>query len=313
LYKLSFLGGIQSSDGQVLPAFNRVFTTVGTFVPSGMIAYWNFENQVNDQVGTFNPAAGGIVNLTYAASFSANAGLAGVFDGTTSIVEIPNGDQLDKTSNFTISFWVKAISAGHVDSSGNPKGQFVFGLGAFYGFQFEMAGDYSSCKLAATYNVGDTNTQSEDLWFPGDGKTGANGGWQGWTFCKDLTGSGGVAGLIKDKWAFMVCTYNSATKIGTMYINGDEMKAQDFNLWPAGSKDLAITGLKYNGVEPQEYNILALGFIKSRNSTLWSDTPWGDYYKPFANHFGGLLDDVRIWHKALTAQEVGLMYNSQKP
>jgi hypothetical protein len=309
MYTLTMIG-ITSTDGQHVPALSRAFTTIGSFVPAGVMAYWNFENQVNDQVGTFNS---NFSNITFAPSYSTAAGVAGSFDGTTSIAEVPNGDQLDNTKDFSIAFWVKASSAGHVDSSGNPKGQFVFGLGAFYGFQFEIASDYSSCKLAATYNVGDTSTVSEDLWFPGDGKTGSNGGWQGWTFCKDLTTTGGVKALLMDTWANVVCTYNSTTKIGTMYINGEEMKAQDFNLWPAGAKDLAVTGLKYNGVEPQEYPILAFGFIKSRNSTLWSDQSWGNYANPYANHFGGLLDDVRIWHKTLSAVEVSLMYGSEKP
>ncbi len=311
LYTLKFATGILSTDGQGIAAFSRSFSTVGTFVPAGVIAYWDFENNaVNDEVGTFNS---NFSNITFKSSYSTAAGMAGYFDGTSSIVEIPNGDQLDATKDFSIAFWAKAVSAGHVDSLGNPKGQFIIGLSAFYGFEFEIAGDYGSCKLSACYNVGDTNTVSEDLWFPGNGQIGSNGGWVGWTYCRDLTNSGGVAALLKDVWANVVCVYNSATRIGTMYINGQEEKAQDFNLWPAGSKDLAVTGLKYSGVEPQEYPILAFGFIKSRNSTLWSDQSWGNYYTQYANHFQGYLDDVRIWHKPLTPVEISLMYNSEKP
>jgi len=311
LYTLTFATGIMSTDGQGIAAFTRSFSTVGNFVPAGVIAYWDFENNaVNDEVGTFNS---NYSNITFAPSYSTAAGMAGSFDGTSSIVEIPNGDQLDATHDFSIAFWVDAVSAGHVDSLGNQKGQFVFGLSAFYGFEYEMAGDYSSCKLSATYNVGDTNTVSEDLWFDGSGTTGSNGGWVGWTYCRNLTSSGGVAALLKDTWANVACVYNSTTRIGTMYINGQEMKAQNFNLWPAGALDLAVTGLKYNGVEPQEYPILAFGFIKSRNSTLWNDQSWGLYSSPYANHFKGYLDDVRIWHKALSANEVSLMYNSEKP
>jgi hypothetical protein len=311
MYTLKFASGIMSTDGQGIAALSRSFSTVGGFVPGGVVAYWDFENNaVNDEItGVYNSTYS---NIAFLPSYSTAAGQAGSFDGKTSIVEIPNGDQLDATHDFSIAFWVKAASAGHVDSLGNAKGQFVIGLSAFYGFEFEMAGDYSSCKLSATYNVGDTNTVSEDLWFPGTPLVPGTS-WVGWTYSRDLTNSGGVASLIKDVWANVVCTYNSATKIGTMYINGQEEKAQDFNLWPTGSKDLAVTGLKYNGVEPQEYPILAFGFIKSRNSTLWNDQTWGNYSDVNANHFGGLLDDVRIWHKPLSPVEVSLMYNSEKP
>ena len=305
-YQLSFTG-LTSTDGQGLAPFTRAFATIGTFVPSGVIAYYNFEGNANDQVGTWNPNYS--YNLSYAASYSTAAGQCASFDGTSTIVEIPNGDQLDNTTDFTVSFWVKAASAGHVDSSGNPKGQFVFGLGAFYGFEFEMAGDYSSCKLSASYRLANDSTEGQDLWFAGDG----NMGWQGWTYCRDLTSLGGVAALLKDKWALVHCVYNSTTKIGTMYINGVIMKSQDFNLWPNGDPMTGCKGLKYGGVAPNVYPTFALGFIFSRNCTLWNDQSWAKYTSPYSNHFGGLLDDLRIFHRALTANEVALMYNSEKP
>jgi hypothetical protein len=309
-YILTF-NGLMSTDNQSLAAFNRSFTTVGTFVPSGVVAYWNFEGNANDQVGTWNADAE--VDVVYQPSYTAVAGQAAFFNGTTSIIEIPNGDQLDNEHDFSLSFWVKTNSVGHVDAGGNPKGHFVIGLGAFKGYQFEVAGDYGSCKLAASYNVGDTAFTTEDLWFNGDGKTGANGGWQGWTFCQDLTGSGGVAAKIKDVWASVVCVYNSSTKIGTMYINGAEMKAQDFNLWPDGDAKHSVIGLKWQGVPPEVYPTLAFGFIQSRQGTLWATEPWGGYQYPTSNHFGGWLDDIRIFFKPLTAQEVNLMYASEKP
>jgi hypothetical protein len=306
-YQLSFTGLI-ATDGQGLAPFTRAFATIGTFVPSGVIAYYNFEGNANDQVGTWNPSPTGIVDLTYGTSYSTAAGQCASFNGTTTIIEIPNGDQLDNTTDFTVSFWVKAISAGHVDSSGNPKGQFVFGLGAFLGFEFEITGDYTSCKLAASYRLANDSTESQDLWFAGDG----NLGWQGWTYCRDLTSTGGVPALLKDNWALVHCIYNSVTKIGTMYINGQIMKSQDFNLWPNGDPMTGVKGLKYGGVTPDVYPILALGFIYSRNSHHWPDE-WATYSSRYANHFGGLLDDLRFFHRALTANEVALMYASEKP
>jgi hypothetical protein len=304
LYKLTLLAGLKSANALALTSVTRNFTTIGTFVPTGAIAHWSFEGNANDVVGTYNPHANGVINVSYGASRNTTAGSAATFDGTSSIIEISNGDLLIKTANFTLSFWVKATT--------QEKGHFVMGLAAFYGFQFEIAGDFSNCKLAGRYDVGGTKTTSEDLWFPGDGKTKDNGGWQGWTFNKDLTGSGGVAALLKDKWAHVVCTYNSATKIGTMYINGEKMKAQDFNLWPDGDDKRSVTGMTYAGVAPETVNELAFGFIQSREGTLWDSEAWGGYDFPGANHFKGQLDDVRIFHKAITETEIRLMYNSEK-
>jgi len=303
LFKLNFGATLKSTQGEFLTAIERTFTTIGTFAPSGQVAHWNFEDNANDQIGTYNSSAA--IDIAYTASHSTAAGKAATFNGTTSIIEIPNGDQLE-SPDFTLSFWVKAVTSG--------KGHFVIGLGAFYGFQFEMAGDFSSCKLAAAYSYtgGADTVITTDNWWNGDGKTKDNGGWQGTTFNKDMTATGGVASLIQDKWAHVVCTYSSSTRIGTMYMNGEKVKAQDFNLWPATDKWVRATGMKYGGKAPDVVNELAFGFIQSRAGTMWDTETWGGYGFPGANHFQGQLDDVRIFNKCITAAEVDLMYKSEK-
>jgi hypothetical protein len=303
LFKLSFGATIKSKDGESLTALERSFTTIGTFAPSGQIAYWNFEDNADDQIGSFDASA--VLAVSYTSSHSTAAGKAATFNGITSIIEIPNGDQL-MNPDFTLSFWVKAVS--------QDKGHFVMGLGAFYGFQFEIAGDFTNCKLASAYSYqggGDTAIFS-DNWWNGDGKNKDNGGWQGWTLNKDMTGSGGIPSLLKDTWAHVVCTYNSSTKVGTIYMNGEAVKAQDFNLWPATDKWVKATGMMYGGKEPDVVNELAFGFIQSRAGTMWDNEPWGGYAIQGANHFKGQLDDVRIFNKAITAAEVDLMYKSEK-
>jgi len=312
LYELSMAAGLKGTNGTAFTAATRSFTTAGTFAPAGVIAHWTFEDNANDVVGNWDPLASGIVGITYAASRNTAAGKAATFDGDASIIEIPNGDQLMNSTSLTLAFWVKTNSTGHVNGDGNPAGHFVMGLGAFHGFQFEINGDYKACKLAASYALADGTTSSEDLWFPGDGKDKDNGGWQGWDFVKDLTASGGVEGIMKDNWAHVVCTYDGATKKGTMYLNGEKMKGQDFNLWPAGDAKQGVTGMKYGGVAPEVVNELAFGFIQSRAGTLWDSETWGGYDFPGANHFKGQLDDVRFWHSALTAVEIKTMYDSEK-
>jgi hypothetical protein len=98
-----------------------------------------------------------------------------------------------------------------------------------------------------------------------------------------------------------------------MYINGEKMKAFDFDLWPDGDAKRGVVGLKYGGVAPEVVNELAFGFIQSRAGTLWDGEPWGGYDFPGANHFGGWLDDVRVFHKVLSETEISLMYASEKP
>jgi hypothetical protein len=310
LFKLTF-PAVASTDGQSYPGFFRTFTTIGTFVPAGQVAYWDFEGNANDKVGTFN--ADSSVNITYTPSYKASAGTAATFDGTTSIIEVPNGDQLSNTAQFSWCFWMKTNSVGHVDAGGNPKGHFVIGLGAFHGFQFEVYNTYQGCKIGTTYDVGAPATNGHDTEFKGDGLTKDNGGWAACTFCKTLTPTpaDGMVALIKDKWVFVTFVFNGTTKLATVYLNGEKMKEEDFNL--AAPPLSAATGLKWNGVPPDVYPRLAFGFVQSRQGTLWATETWGGYQYPTSNHFGGQLDDVRIFHRALSATEVDLMYSSEKP
>jgi hypothetical protein len=311
LFTLTF-PAVASTDGQSASGFVRTFTTVGTFVPTGQIAYWNFEDNANDQVGTFN--ADSVINITYSASYKAAAGKAATFDGTTSIIEIPNGDQLSNTPEITLCLWVKTNSAGHVDEKGNPQGHFLFGLGAFYGFDFDIQGTYADCKFGATYDCGAPATNPHDLAFNGDGLyNSTTQGWKACTYCKLLTPTPaeGMVALIKDKWVSIVCVFNGPAKTATLYFNGEKMKEEDFNL--ADPVLNAAVGLKWNGTAPDVYPRLALGFVQSRQGILWATQPWGGYKIPTSKHFSGQMDDVRIFHRALTATEIDLMYASEKP
>ena len=114
LYKLSFGVGLMAKNGLALTMLERSFTTEGTFVPTGQIAYWDFENTANDEVGSFDPTANGVIDITYSDSRKAAAGKAATFNGTTSLIEIPNGDQLSNTADFTLAFWVKADTSNMV-------------------------------------------------------------------------------------------------------------------------------------------------------------------------------------------------------
>jgi hypothetical protein len=312
LYTLKFKAGLQSTDGQVVGAFSRSFTTIGTFVPAGAIAYWNFEGNANDQIGAYSPLSpANIIALTYAASRSAAAGQAAAFNGSTTLIEIPNGDVLMNTSDFSLSFWIKEDSAGRKD-------QFTMGLAGWNGLQFEINnngnGGLGECKLAVQYSLSDGTTASQDLWFNGadTNSYNGNGGWQGWTFAKDLQSHGGtgVNGLLAEKWANVVCTYNATTKIGTMYINGEKMKEQDFNLYGTTHPLYKATGLKYAG-NPGN-NSFVFGFIQDKVDPTIPDA-WAQYGDPNNNHFKGWLDDVRVFHKVITPNEILLMYNSEKP
>jgi Bacterial Ig-like domain len=311
LYKLAVTAGLKATNGQLLIAINRSFTTLGSFLPTGVFAYWNFDGNANDQTGVYNASASGVIGITYVTGRNATSGQAASFNGTTSLIEIPNGDVLENSSDFSISFWMKPDTTARRD-------QFVMGLAGWNGFQFEYnsnvygtgaTAQIGQCKLAAQYSFTGGTSGSQDLWLDGLGGTKDNGGWQGWTFSKNLVANNGtgVNGLLAQKWAQVVCTYNHTTKLGTMYINGQKMKEQDFNLY--GTPMSNATGLKYAGLAAN--NSLAFGFIQDKVSPTITDS-WADYNVTTNNHFKGLLDDVAIYHSVLTQSIVTLMYNSGK-
>lgn len=302
LFILTFGAGLKSSAGKTLTsAIERNFTTEGTFAAPGAFAHWTFEDNAVDIIGGRAPKTNGVVDITYVTGRKPAAGKAASFNGTTSIIEYANGSQLMNNGSWSLSVWVKPNSSLN-------KGQFVLGLGAFYGFQFEIFSSYNAFKLAASYTNG-ANDFSEDMWADGEG----NLGWQGWVFSKDFRPTGGMNVVIKDLWAHYVFVYNASTRQGIVYLNGERIKEQDFDLWPDGDPKRTTTGLKYRGASPDVLNELALGFIHSRGGTLWDNEPWGGYDFPGANHFHGLMDDLIIYHRALTPAEITAMYNSGKP
>lgn len=308
LYTLVVTAGLKASDGQVLIPISRSFTTLGSFLPAGVFAYWNFDGNANDQTGNYSAAAAGITGISYVTGRNAASGQAASFNGTTSLIEISNGDVIENSADFSISFWMKDDTIAKHD-------QFVLGLSGWYGFQFEYNCNYGTngplaqygwCKLAAQYSLSSGGSTSQDLWYDGTGTTkDFNNGWKGFVFSKDLTTSGGVDGLLGEKWAHIVCTYDHASKLATMYINGVKMFQQDYNLY-GDPMDLA-TGLLWAGLTGN--NSLVFGFIQDKVNPKITD-PWADYSNPANGHFHGLLDDVAIYHSVLTPTLITLMYNS---
>ncbi|TVQ01368.1 MAG: hypothetical protein EA359_14050 [Balneolaceae bacterium] len=309
LYQLELKSGLLNTDDQSLANTTRSFKTEGTFSPAGILAHWTFEGNANDVVGNYNASAE--IDITYTAGRNDEAGLAATFNGNTSIIEIPNGDALINTSDFTLSFWVKTNSAGHVNENNDPAGHFVIGLGAFWGIQYEISANYESAKFAIQFETADGTAVGEDMWFPAEATDMNSGGWQGWDYARSLSAQQMVA-LLKDNWLHVTLTYHGADRKARLYYNGELMKSFDFDLWPQDAIQRTVTGIKYAGNAPEVVNELALGFIQSRAGTLWNNEPWGGYDFPTANHFKGQLDDIKIYHKVLTAGEIKLMYESEK-
>jgi hypothetical protein len=318
-YTLS-ISGVESAEKGTLTSVSRTFITEGkapVIVPQveNMLAYWSFNGTADSEDGAY--VASRETDVSYGTDrFGIGASTAS-FNGNTSVIVVPNGDDFIAGDSYTMSFWVKTNSVDHLNQDGNPEGHFVLGCGGFSGYQFEINAnannEYPSCKFANSYYIDASTFLSEDAFFAGDGKFSDNGGWQGWDFQADLSGAGGVNALIKDKWLHVVTLYDAPTKTHRMFFNGELMKGHDFNLWPDGDLKRDIAGVAFS--EPAKNEVtteLTFGFIHGPTSTRWADTGFGDYNKPTAKHFKGDLDDVRFFSTAFSAADVKALYDAEK-
>lgn len=303
--------GLKATDGGLAAPGEFTFGSFGPPVvdapkDADLLSFFDFNGEIVDRVGTHTPDAADVDDITFVADRFGFAGLAASFNGTTSIAEIPEGDDYMVGPSFSISFWIKA--------DGTKNGHFVLGLGAWKGFQFEIDGaawdqDNKGVKLATQYDITGGFTDAEDTWWNAE-----TNGWQGSTFAKDVPAPDGVDLYFKDKWAHVVCTYDAANKIGRMFVNGEMTREWDFDLWPADpapAKRFA-TGVKFAGNLTGGGNKLALGFIQASGNRIIPDS-WADPADPLNNHFKGLMDDLRIWKAALTEAEIVALYNAEKP
>jgi Bacterial Ig-like domain/Concanavalin A-like lectin/glucanases superfamily len=310
-YTLS-ISGVTSQENVAVSPTSRTFTTAGAFAPPGAIAYWPFDGNANDAGGVYNAVSS--TDITYVAGRNATAGQAAQFNGTTSIVEMPNGGNLITSTAFSISLWTFIDSTNHHDSLGHPNGYWVFGLGFFHGMEVEVHNNFT---MNFVFHISSSAVPAGDaanVYCGFDGKTKDNGGWQGTVSRADLTSSGGPASLLANKWAHIVCTYDVATQLVNVYVNGTLMESDNLTLWPSTSPEPTATGIEIDPAETDIGHNLAFGFGTDLQSTFWQSpaTEFGWYASPYAEHYQGMLDDIRIYHRALAATEVSAMYNSGK-
>jgi hypothetical protein len=310
-YKISISSELLATDGASAPQVDFSFKTFGraNVVPpqsASQLSYFSFSGDVKDEAGTHTPAAADVKDLTFTTDRFGHAGLSGNFNGSTTMVEIPDADKYMEHKNLTVSFWIKV--------NGTKAGNFVMGLAVTKGFNFEIANDWTSVKFVSQYADVNGLADSEDNLFSGTGVTKDNGGWQGWTFHKNIQAQGGTVGSIyfQDKWAHVVHTYDATTRLATLYINGEKVKQTNFNLWGTNDPKRTITGVKYAGNLTGGGNKLALGFIQGSQNRVVTAT-WGDPAYPFTYHYQGQMDDVRIFKVALTSAEVATLYTAEKP
>ncbi len=318
--------GLKSTAGLSFTAVTRSFTTSGSFTPDGQISYWSFENTPNDVLGVHSPASpSNAVDITYVSGRNTAAGKAASFNGTTSIIEIPNGDQI-MNPEFSIAFWMN-LDSSILSADGSEKGHFVMGVAAFQGMQFEVEDHERWVKWAQNYkrsNNGVVDSAFTDFYYNGGASVHGSGRDTSIVVTKAQTAAQIQANFGATTWNHIVYTFSATTKVSSLYWNGVLVFQEDYNFFQSikdanWKKFYGITGMAINdpkvapGAADYWDKTWAFGFWESRASTFPS---WGQmqyqYASTDAKHYKGGLDDIHLYHRALSTAEITLMYNSEK-
>lgn len=218
-----------------------LFAQVPSYVPtSGLVGYWPFNSNANDESGNGNNGTNNGATLTDDRFGNSNSAYS--FDGISNFISVSNIAIQGNTSRST-SFWLKTNSAtgGMVIATGSGTNQ----NGATYnlrildeGFLSFMGGNFTSC-------------------------------------CYDINPTTGI-NLKDNNWHNCVVTYDSNTF--RFYIDGILIS----------TTNLAVAT---NG----QFNY----FGKSNDANTTTNSAF----------FNGIIDDIGIWNRALTQEEITNLYN----
>ena len=233
----------------LLMTTQMIFSQVPSYVPTnGLVGYWPFSGNANDQSGNGNN--GTVTGAILTTDRFGNANSAYNFDGSNNHILVSDNSTLSGFSDITISLWV---NISQFPSASNPFSGLVtkwYGSGSCGG----MTDNYACYLRTNNQFVAGTNQYRN---YP------------------DMLQS--PSNLSTSNWYHLVMVHNSTTG-GSIYINGSLVSTYNTSGALCSSTNPLYFGCD-NG----------LGAIN--------------------RFFNGKLDDIGIWNRALSQQEITTMYN----
>ena len=233
----------------LLMTTQMIFSQVPSYVPTnGLVGYWPFNGNANDQSGNSNNGTPNGATLTTDRFGIANQ--AYYFDGNNQNIVCSN--TINSVQSITVSSWVlvNSLEGGALIIQNNPTNCTNVNFTSNFGYLQKMAFSHNAINC----NQPGTNLSTEAS-----------------TPISNYTGT----------WCHVVSVIDN---IGTtkLYMNGILI-------------DSTVSNLGYN-------------FCTSLNSTLRFGGPWwnndGQWLK-------GKLDDIGIWNRELTQDEITSLYYSE--
>jgi hypothetical protein len=220
-------------------------------LPSGLVALWSGEGDGSDSVNGINAE---LTDITFA---EGKVGQAFSFNGTSSFFKIPDNPVLDVGAGggFTVTAWIKPsdIQGLHPILEWQPGATMPSSLG----IQLWIGDNPSSQGVLCAYFI-DTNG-NHFVHVPSSWGT-----------------------LVTDTWQHVAVTYNRASGIISLYVNGK-----------------AVSNLQWGSFIP---------LTKGDLSSFRPSNPGDWTYNRF---FSGLMDEVAIYNRALSAAEIQAVCTEQ--
>lgn len=270
-----------------LPSFGG-YSSSKDIETSSLVDYFNFNGSVTDSLGNLSGTTAG--NITFGSGVSGKA-----YQGAgSSYVVFANPGPGKTLQSYTLSFWMNSPK-----TNGLARGI----------FSFNNPNDFWGSLDVYLDNPGPTDPKGDTLLFKVH-MTNASG--------VPLTGcflSSKVPNAI-NIWTHMVVTYNAATSVINIYQNATALGI-------AGVQGLkgSVVGPTLPGSDPTKTPITPYGALKLPTTAAVLGT-WQFQTNPslttsataqsWAESYTGLLDDFRIYNRALSAAEVSALFNLEK-
>ena len=230
-------GNISTVDSDTI-----TLDTSSTIPTDGLVAYYPFNGNANDESANSN---NGTVNgATLTTDRDGNANSAYSFDGVDDKIDIPHHDSLNLDANFSISVWINASAWGTLGYARVLAKQGTAGDGA--GYSLKLNNNVDSAIKSANISIQDNSGVYYTV--------------RGQDNCIDL-----------NNYHHLVATYDGST----MTLYSDTVKVAE-------------------EIPNQEVGLnthpLTIGYYPTRP-------------------YSGVIDDIRIYNRALTASEITALYN----
>ncbi|MDR3266099.1 MAG: hypothetical protein LBT24_00820 [Tannerella sp.] len=269
-------------------------TDPSTIATANLVAYFPFEGDGIDEISKMTPSNTATTTVTFIDGRRGKA-FQGATDAKSGLLyNLQSSSKLKTLKAFSFSVWVKQV-ANTVATTDAPE-QMVF--------QLDGTGDWVWGNLFFLQHRN---------WPEGPDEQARNFAEMDCYFWKEdaaewkgQRGSGWFLDITAPQWRHIICTYDNVTSTFHSYVNGVHITAFDgteyvgVERWQKEGEDTPLGDLKFTSAEK-----FAIGAWCNRlaGTDLLTDE--------WASPFKGQIDELRVYDRALTKEEVKNLYDAE--